>query len=142
MTLPVWPSVLPQRVLRDGYSEQKKDGRAFTATSAGPGKTRRRYSSTVKSVACGVVVSYEGKAYLEQFVEEEILDGAKPFLIPDQTHDDVPFSDELSDILVDENGDLLTNTGNWLVMFDKDQLPKYEPYGIQFKATFTLLVLP
>lgn len=142
MTTPIWPSSLPQRVLRDGYSEQSQDGRLFTRTSAGPPKLRRRYSRVLKTVPASVVITYEEKAILEQFAEEETVGGSVPFLIPDQSHDDISFGDEDSDFLMDENGDYLVDKANWLVIFAQNELPRYEPFGVQWKASFTLTVLP
>jgi hypothetical protein len=142
VAIPVWPSALPQRVLRSGYSEQSQDGRLFTRTSAGPPKTRRRYSRVLQTVPAAIIIDYDGKARLERFVREEIVQGSLPFIFPDQSHDGVPFGDELVADLLDESGAVLIDTAKWLVMFAQNELPRYEPFGLAWKASFTLSVMP
>lgn len=142
MTIPVWPSSLPQRVLRDGYSEQSQDGRLFTRTTAGPPKTRRKYSRVLQTVAGAIVVDYDGKARLERFVREETVQGSLPFIFPDQSHDAVPLGDGLGAELLDETGAVLIDSAKWLVMFAQNELPRYEPFGLKWRASFTLTVMP
>jgi hypothetical protein len=142
VTIPVWPSILPQRVLRDGYGEQSQDGRLFTRTSAGPPKTRRRYSRVLQTISAAIIVDYDGKSRLERFVVEETEDGSLPFIFPDQSHDAVAFGDELGAELTDESDTVLIDTATCLVMFAQNELPRYEPFGLSWKASFTLTVMP
>jgi hypothetical protein len=142
MTIPVWPSELPQRFQREGYSEQSQDGRLFTRTSAGPPKTRRKYSRVLQTVPASIVVGYDGKSRLERFVREETVQGSLPFIAPDQSHDAVALGDELGAELIDESGAVLIDTATWLVMFAENELPKYDPDGLKWRASFTRTGLP
>jgi hypothetical protein len=142
MAIPVWPAELPQRVLRDGYSEQLRDGRLFTKASAGPPKTRRRYSAAVLPVTASIVVDYAAKARLERFWTEETDWGALPFIMPDQTHDGVPILTSAGVPMLTSAGVPMLITAKWLAMFSEGAAPKFEPWGVQFKSSFSLTVLP
>lgn len=142
MTITVWPSELPQRVLRTGYSEQLRDGRQFTKASAGPPKSRRRYSSAVMPVPAAIVCSYGQKSRLERFWYEETAEGSLPFIMPDQTHDGVALLTDTGSPLLTDSGVPLLVTAYWLVMFAENSAPKFEPWGVHFQAAFTLSVMP
>jgi hypothetical protein len=140
MAVPVWPSELPQRVLRDGYSEKMRDGRMFSRTS-GPGKVRRRFSSAVLPVSASIVVTYAQKARFERFWTEETAEGSLPFIMPDQTHDGLPLLDGGGLPVLDGGGLPVLITANWLARFAQET-PQITPWGLQFMASFQLDVLP
>ncbi|WP_026191329.1 hypothetical protein [Methylosinus sp. LW4] len=142
MTIPVWPASLPQRILRDGYSEPLPDGRLFTKPSAGPPKSRRRYSKAAVPITATIVVDYASKARLERFWVEELDWGSLPFIMPDQTHDGVPIFTSAGVPLLTSAGVPILVTAYWLVMFQENSAPKFDPLGVQFRAAFTLLKLP
>lgn len=75
-------------------------------------------------------------------MREEIVQGSLPFIFPDQSHDGVPFGDELGADLLDETGAILIDSAKWLVMFAQNELPRYEPFGLSWKASFTLSIMP
>lgn len=141
MTVPSWPTELPQRVLRDGYSEKLRDGRMFSRTQSGPGKVRRRYSSAVLPVAAAIIVTYAQKARLERFWTEETAYGSLPFIMPDQTHDGLPLLDGGGLPILDGGGLPILVTANWLARFAQEA-PQITPWGLQFMAAFQLEVLP
>jgi len=141
MAVPVWPSELPQRVLRDGYSEKLRDGRLFSRTQSGPGKVRRRYSSAVLPVSASTIVTYAQKSRLERFWIEETAYGSLPFIMPDQTHDGLPLLDGGGLPVLDGGGLPILVTANWLVRFAQE-VPQFTPWGLQFTASFQLDVLP
>lgn len=141
MTIPVWPSTLPQRVLRDGYSEKLRDGRMFSRTQSGPGKVRRRYSSAVLPVSASLIIDEAQKARFERFWIEETAGGVLPFSMPDQTHDGLPvLLGDGTPWLGDDDLPVLV-TANWLVRFAQEA-PQITPWGLQFMAAFQLEVLP
>jgi len=141
MTVPSWPASLPQRVLRDGYSEKLRDGRLFSRTQSGPGKVRRRYSSAVLPVSASIIVDYAQKSRLEQFWIEDTVYGSLPFTMPDQTHDGLPLLDGDGLPVLDGGGLPILVTANWLVRFAQEA-PQFTPWGLQFMASFQLEVLP
>lgn len=142
MAIVVWPSELPQRFLVDGYSEKLRDGRILTKTSAGPGKARRRFSSAVIPVSATLHLTLTNKARFERFWTEETDDGTIPFLIDDQTRDLVPLVTSGGSILLDVYGNPVLVAAKWLAMFGQDG-PTITPVGgVQYRASFTLNVMP
>lgn len=141
MTHPVWPSELPQRVLRDGYSESLRDGRLFSRMSGGAPKVRRRFSSSTLPVSASIHVDYDQKSRLERFWNEETQGGSLPFIIPDQTHDGLALLDGSGNPILDGSGNPILISTNWLALFG-EEAPKVTPWGIQFTVAFNLVVLP
>lgn len=140
--IPYWPSDLPQRFQREGYSRGFADGRLSTAMEAGPPKTRRRFSSAVKPVQVTLDEREDAFARLERFFEEEVAGGTLPFLIPDQTRDALPLMADGGLQLLDEQGRLLINTSWWLVLFGGSLPTPQDRGGGWYRSTFGLSVLP
>ena len=141
MAVPVWPTELPQRVLRDGYSEKLRDGRMFSRAQSGPGKVRRRYSSAVLPVSASLIIDEAQKARFERFWTEETSGGVLPFTMPDQTHDGLQLLDGGGLPILDGGGLPILVTANWLARFAQEA-PQITPWGLQFTAVFQLDVLP
>lgn len=141
MAYPTWPANLPQRVVVDGYSETFRDGRLFSRTSGGPPKVRRRFSSSPMPVSATLALDYDQKAMLERFWEEDTSGGALPFYIPDQSHDGIQLLDESGDPILTGGDSPLLITAKWLALFG-EEAPKVTPWGLQFMASFTLMVMP
>ncbi len=138
----VWPSELPQRVLRDGYSEKLRDGRLFSRTQSAPGNVRRRYWSAVMPVSAAIIVDYARKARLERFWNEETGGGTLPFILPDQTHDGLALLDDDGVEIHDDDDAPILVTAYWLARFAENNGPQFTPWGLQFQASFQLDVLP
>ncbi|WP_430914067.1 hypothetical protein [Methylobacterium sp. sgz302541] len=142
MSIPFWPSDLPQRVSRNGFGETFRDGRLRTAMEAGPPKMRRRFSSAVRPIQASIEVTVDGKARLERFWSEEAAGGTLPFLMPDQTLDGLALTDGDGIQLLDDQGRPLVNTNWWLAMFG-DSAPSVQNMGwIWYRVSFPLMVLP
>lgn len=142
MTVPFWPSDLPQRMLQEGYSEGSRDGRLFQAMEKGPPKVRRRTRLAIKPVQMTTIVDFDGKARLERFFEEETGGGSLPFFFPDQSADGFGISDDLGGALLTVDDEPLIIESWWLVMFAEEP-PTYPPEGgLYFKPTFSLVILP
>jgi hypothetical protein len=141
MTIPAWPTALPQSVITDGYSERMRDGRAFAQTSSGVGKGRRRYSSAVMPVSCAAVMTYAQKSRFETFWAEDTGGGVLPFTIRDQSHDGHPLLDENGDPVLDEDDEPIIISATWLVRFGRDP-PQIAPWGLNWMVSFQLDVLP
>jgi len=142
MSIPVWPTDLPRRVLRQGFSQGFADGRLSTKMEAGPTKSRRRFSSAVKPIQAALDVPLDGKMRLERFWDEDTAGGSLPFLMPD------PMSDGLALLtldgvpLLDQDGAPLLNTAMWLVKFGDTPPSAANTAGIWYRVTFSLAVLP
>lgn len=84
MTVPVWPDTLPQRFTVTSYEEEGADNILRSENSIGPAKTRRRTTSNVWKQSGQLVMSALQYRTFLQFVKTDLLDGAKPFVFPDQ----------------------------------------------------------
>jgi len=79
----VWPSSLPQYVLREGFSEAIGDGRLRSQPDKGPAKVRRRSSMMPKLQQARMIMSAGQLAILREFVSDTLMNGSLPFLMPD-----------------------------------------------------------
>lgn len=141
MTIPVWPSDLPQRSLVQGFQASVRGNRLTTAPDTGPAKQRRRGPS-VRPVTCAIMVEMDGRAQFDQFYEEELDFGVTPFLVPDQQIDNTLLSDETWNMLQDENGNPIVTESWWLVQFGQNQPAVTAVDGLLFTIQFDLVVLP
>jgi len=141
MAIPVWPAELPQRVLVEGYSERTRDGRLFSATSAGPPKVRRRFSAAVMPVAAAIYASWDQKARFERFWAEDTSGGTLPFIMPDQSRDQVPLLASSGESLTTESGITILIVAKWLALFAREP-PQITPMGVRFRISFQLEILP
>lgn len=140
--IPYWPSDLPQRVLRKGFSRGFADGRLSTKNDAGPTKVRQRFSSAIKPVEVAIAINVNGVARLERFWIEDTRKGSLPFLMPDQMNDGLVLSDGNGSALLTETGLVLINTSWWLVMFGEGAPKAVNTAGAWYEVSFPLSVLP
>ncbi len=75
----VWPLDLPQRVLRQGFSEQAPDTALRTAMDSGPAKLRRKATAGVRALRCTVRVSLAQRAVLDAFYCDALEGGTAAF---------------------------------------------------------------
>ena len=142
MTVPVWPTDLPQRFLQDGYSEEVADGRLRQTMDKGPTKVRRRTSAAVRKVSCSMMVDYNGRARFTRFWDEEVAFGALPFWVPDQFLDGAELATADGDLLLTEADAPILISSWWLVMFG-DGAAAFAPIeGGRWRISFDLEILP
>lgn len=84
MTVPIWPDDLPQRFTATSYEEEAADNVLRTDNSVGPAKARRRTTANVWKQSGQMIMSANQYKAFKMFVEDDLLDGAKAFLFPDQ----------------------------------------------------------
>ncbi|WP_064696060.1 hypothetical protein [Rhizobium aegyptiacum] len=84
MTVPIWPDDLPQCFTATSYEEEGADNVLRSENSIGPSKTRRRTTSNVWKQSGQIVMSSLQYKTFIAFLKTDLLDGAKPFLFPDQ----------------------------------------------------------
>lgn len=144
MSVPYWPSDLPQRVLREGYGEAAPDGRLFKKMDKGPSKVRRRFSSAITPVSATIVVTHDGLALFGRFWDEDLDGGALPFLIPAQRTDGRTITTSDGSALLDADGLPMLIEAWWLVRFGEAPPAKQaisdDPSN--FRVSFDLEVLP
>ena len=80
-----WPSELPQRFSKDGYSDSFADNRIATNPDLGPALIRSRVSSMPRPVTGVMVMSRVQLERLRKFWKTDTLDGKLPFIFPDPT---------------------------------------------------------
>jgi len=87
MTTPSWPLTLPQRFLRRGYAEGFKDNIIRSENEIGPAKTRRRATAAIRPVSGIMMMTATELATFQDFVEDDLGDGALAFTMPAQSAD-------------------------------------------------------
>lgn len=140
MTLPSYPPELP-RPNRDGYKVARGDGRIAGRNDAGPPPRRRRFSAVPKTVSFSTDLTLSQKARFDRFYEEDTAEGALPFLMPDPATHGTPLLTAGGAPLLTAGGTPLLISRIWLCQF-ADQLPVETPRGVEWRITFSLLVLP
>lgn len=141
MSVPVWPTELPQHVRVDAFGSGPRDGRLVTTVETGPPKVRRR-GIGVRPLSAAIDVQLDGYARFERFWLEETRGGVLPFWMPDVVLDGVGLATDAGDGLTDEAGHPLALTAWALVQFAQ-AAPAYAAVGgPNFRISFTLSVLP
>ncbi|MGX9443856.1 hypothetical protein ACWX0K_14940 [Nitrobacteraceae bacterium UC4446_H13] len=142
MTVPIWPSDLPQQVLVSGFTASARGNRLVTAPDSGPPKQRRR-GPLLRPVQASIFVNQDERSRFDRFFDEEVIGGTQPFLIPDQNTDGLDlFSDTFGQQLQDENGVPLLIESWWLVQFGQSQPSVVAASGFLYTIQFDLIVLP
>lgn len=141
MTVPVWPSQLPQQTLVQGFQASVRGKRLTTAMDTGPGKQRRR-GAPVRPVTCAIMVDADNRALFDVFFDEDCVGGTLPFLIPDQQLDGLLLDDQDSLLLETEDGSPLILESWWLCCFGTSEPATSAVAGNWFSIQFDLLVLP
>jgi hypothetical protein len=145
MALAIWPEELPQRPLQSGFSRGVGDGRASSAMAQGPGKTRLRYTATVKPVPCTIQLTADQYFRLDRFWEEDTKGGTQPFMIIDPMAHGQPALLEDGSPWILEDGTPVLISAWWVVMFGQSQgdAPTATPLsGDLYRASFLLNVMP
>jgi hypothetical protein len=141
MTIPVWPSDLPQRVLANGFQSTVRGNRLTTAMDTGPGKQRKR-GALVRPVSCSIIVTADQRAQFDVFYEEDCAGGTIPFLIPDQQTDGLQANSDSGAIWETESGAPVILESWWFCQFGATQPATTLMDGITYTIQFDLVVLP
>lgn len=136
-----WPVDLP-RPERNTWQLQPQDARRKTQADAGPPRYRRRFSSAGKMVTLSLILSRNGKAIFDNFFHDTCAEGSHLFYMPDPTTDGWPiFTAEGLPLLVSPSGAPLLMSARWLCSWG-DQTPVETLQGLEFRKTFSVVVLP
>ena len=77
-----WPSDLPQAFEQRGFRSGAKDNVLRSPVSAGPSKSRRRFTAAPKPVRALMTMTGEQVEQFESFLSDDIADGAISFSFP------------------------------------------------------------
>lgn len=141
MAVVSWPAELPDHFRIDGYSETLPDGRIVSNVDAGPQKMRGR-SGGVRRVQAGIWLRPYMVARLNRFWLEETKRGTAAFSVRAQTGDGWPLLTAGLGRLLTSDGTPLLASRWWLVRFAGGEAPQITPFGKEFQAQFSLLILP
>lgn len=140
MTVPIWPDTLP-RPERNTFQKVALEARLKRRIDAGTPGYRLRFSGVPYLVNMSILVTRSGKSVFDEFHEDTTRWGTLPFWMPDPTTDGWPMTDSDGNPLFDGRGEQIRMTGTWLCMFG-DGNPAETIQGIEFRKTFSLVVLP
>lgn len=135
-----WPVELP-RPERNTWQLQPQDARRRTQADAGPPRYRRRFSSAGKMVTLSLILSRNGKAIFDNFFHDTCAEGSHLFRMPDPTTHGWPQLASTGQQLLTANGRPLLVSAHWLCSWG-DQTPVETLQGIEFRKTFSVVVLP
>ena len=143
----IWPSDLPNSVLRAGYSDQIPDGRMRSKMSTGPAKVRRLTTSMPRSISVGLLLNTDQRERLLQFWDDDLRGGTLVFWLRDQVSDARSWDAQsdgasLGPVLSEDEAPILIDSW-WLCRIGEGGVA-YEPAEIpgSWIASFTLEVLP
>lgn len=140
MTLAVWPSDLPQRVLAEGYSSGPRGNRLITKMQDQSIKARP-IGGKLRQVSCVIKVDHNQQARFDRFWEDDVK-LTLPFLFPAPQLDGEYLLDDTGERLLDDTGRPLIIEAWWLVQFGQ-QAPQYlAPTSRRYRIQFDLIVLP
>lgn len=140
MSLPWYPTTLPAP-LAENFREARGDGRTVGRTDAGPPIRRRRFSAVPKSVSFSTILYPHELSKFNRFYEEDTAEGTLPFLMPDPINNGALLLTAGGVPLLTAGGSPILITSTWLCVFG-DELPVVTPSGLEWRVTFSLLVLP
>lgn len=139
MTLPRWPTELPRPMRNDAVLD-RGDNRVWSQAKEGPPRTKRGWTLNTDTFAYTMMVSQAQWARWTRFRKEELLDGAKPFLIPDYTRDGWAMLTAGGAPMLKADGTPMLMTATWLCLLGRGLQER--PVGVEFRISFQLVVLP
>lgn len=135
-----WPDTLP-RPERDTWQKQAQDARRKRQAETGPPSYRRRFSSVPRMVTLSVLLDRDQRAVFENFFRDDCAEGSRLFYLPDPTTDGWDLLTSDGDALLTGDDEPLTLSATWLCAWG-DTLPTETLVGIEFRQSFSVLVIP
>lgn len=136
----VWPQELP-RPERSSWQNQPQEARRRTQSDMGPPRYRRRFSGVPRLVNLSVMLDRDQRAIFDTFFEHECAQGSLRFWLPDPTTESWPLFASDGRPLLTHDGQPILMSGRWLCAWG-EQLPTEAVIGIEFRKTFSIVVLP
>jgi len=85
MSVPTWPTTLPQSMLMSGYGGSPGDNQLRSNMDVGPAKVRRRSTAAPRKETGNVILSRDQLATFREFYDDILLSGALRFTWHDPT---------------------------------------------------------
>lgn len=79
MSVPSWPTTLPQQLFVNGYSQSFAETTIKSDMDAGPAKVRRRFTAGVEPVSGTMLLTETQLGYLRTFFVDTLLGGSLRF---------------------------------------------------------------
>jgi len=79
MSVPVWPTELPQQLFVNGYSQSFAETTIKSDMDAGPAKVRRRFTAGIEPISGKMVMTAAQLTMLETFYNTTLLGGSLRF---------------------------------------------------------------
>ena len=79
----IWPTTLPQKVLRSGFSEKSTPNVIKVDLGVGAPQTRPRGTFQNKAYSCAIRITGTQKIAFDNFYQYTTLSGTQPFEMPD-----------------------------------------------------------
>lgn len=140
MSVAEWPSTLPAPERRT-WQKMPMDARLKRRNDSGAPGYRLRFSGVPQLINMSILVKRQGKAVFDEFFEVTTRCGSLPFWMPDWTTEGWPMTDTDGNPLFDGEGNPLLMSGRWLCLFG-DTMPAETIEGIEFRKTFSVVVMP
>lgn len=135
-----WPEELP-RPERNTWQATPQEARRKTQPDAGPARYRRRFSSVPTLVTLSVLLDRNGKAIFDRFYGDDCKAGSRLFWMPDPTTHGWPLLTADGTPLLTSDGTPILLSARWLCAWG-DQMPAESAQGVEFRKSFSVMVIP
>ncbi|MGB0912021.1 MAG: hypothetical protein ACPGSW_00450 [Phaeobacter italicus] len=136
-----WPDTLPPPE-RNTWQLSPQDARAQRKTDAGPVTFRRRFSSAATTVSLSVVLTRSQRATFDRFFHDDCAEGTRLFWMPDPATDGWAALDAQGSPLMSDAGAPLQLGARWLCSFGPDLPAETIVRQVEFRKTFSIVVMP
>lgn len=134
-----WPTSLP-RPERNSWQSQPQDARRKRQPEMGPPAYRRRFSRAPLKISLSLVLTRDLKAVFDGFFHDTCAEGSLLFRMPDPTTDGwAALTSGGAPILAGDGSPILLSA-SWLCAWG-DQLPVETVTGVEFRTTFSVVVM-
>lgn len=118
-----WPDTVPHAFDPQGFRRQRQEGRLRSPTDFGPGKVRRRFSATVRTVSGRLWMNRAQLERLCEFWDVDTKGGTEFFHFPDPGRHGFPMRGLDGGVLLTAGGSRLLISAWVVVRFSADAEP-------------------
>ena len=133
-----WPSVLPKPD-RNSWQNTLQDGRRKAQPEAGPPRYRRRISNPAQLVQMSLTLDRDQREVFDAFYRD-CGNGTGLFYMPDPTTDGWGLYTSDGQPLLSGDVPILLSA-RWLCSWG-DQMPSETVIGVEFRKSFSVVVMP
>lgn len=139
MSVQIWPPELP-RPERDTWQMKRQDVRRKRQSDGPPGY-RRKLSLAARLVTLSLVLSRDQKSIFDRFFDDDCAAGTRLFTMPDPTTESWPILTSEGSPILTGDGQPLTMAESWICAWG-DDVPTETILGVEFRMTFSIVVMP